>query len=135
MASALAFLFLSLWRGEVGARERQQSPLLRYEAIDFGVRQIRAADGVVIADCIDRDRNGHYEKSTQFCSGDDRIVATDDDDDLRFESVIEYRGPLESRWIDVDRDGVLDECRVVEGATGKELQLLRYVAGTGFVLQ
>ena len=136
VAVVVAFLFLSLWRGEVDARERQtRGSLVRYEPFADGLREIRVRDGKALTDCFDRNRDGHYEELVQFLAGDGRSVATDADRDLRYESLVEHRGALAYRWSDLDLDGAMDECTVVDAATGEVRQRLRYVAGTGFVVE
>lgn len=135
VAVVVAFVFLSLWRGEVEARQLQSTGKVRYEPIENGLREIRVRDGVVLANYFDRDRDGHYEELVQLSSVEGQSVATDADGDARFESLVEHRGALVYRWSDLDLDGTMDECTVVDAATGEVRQRLRYVAGTGFVVE
>lgn len=135
VAVVVAFVFLSLWRGEVEARQLQSTGKVRYEPIENGLREIRVRDGVVLANYFDRDRDGHYEELVQLSSVEGQSVATDADGDARFESLVEHRGALVYRWSDLDLDGAMDECTVVDAATGEVRQRLRYVAGTGFVVE
>lgn len=128
----LAVVFLLLWVGQLEARARERNPLSRYEPSAVGLREVRIADGVVVAEYADADRDGHYEKVIAFAAGGGRTESFDDDGDLRYERHVEYRGELVLHWIDTDRDGLFDAC-TVKTPGGEVRQELVYDAASGFV--
>jgi hypothetical protein len=130
----LAVVFLLLWVGQLAARARERNPLSRYEPTAVGLREVRIADGVVVAEYVDVDRDGHYEKVIAFAVGGGRTESFDEDGDLRYERHVEYRGDLVLHWVDTDRDGLLDVCTVKTPA-GEVRQELLYGAAAGFVLK
>ncbi|MGE0144262.1 MAG: DUF2007 domain-containing protein [Planctomycetota bacterium] len=130
----LAVVFLLLWVGQLEARARERNPLSRYEPTAIGLREIRIADGVVVAEHVDAAHDGHYEKVITFAANGGRTESLDEDGDLRYERHVEYRGDLVLQWVDTDRDGLFDAC-TVKGPAGEVLQELHYDAASGFVLK
>ncbi|HEX5053625.1 MAG TPA: hypothetical protein VFZ65_17735 [Planctomycetota bacterium] len=129
----LAALFLALWLTNVDARSKGD-PLLRYEPTANGMDELRAADGALLAEYRDADRDGHYEQVTAVAADGTRSELRDKDLDCRYESMVERRGALTYSWLDTDGDGLTDVCTVTD-ASGKQLQELRYVPGAGFALR
>ncbi len=133
-ATLAALLFLLLWLGEVEARAAERSPFVRHEVTPNGLREIRIADGEVLADLLDQDRDGHFEEIRYPSRSGRRSVMYDAGRDHRYERLEEYREGLVFRWMDADHDGFHDGC-TVEDAAGKVLQELRYVQDKGFVVE
>lgn len=110
-------------------------PLSRMEPIPSGMREVRVADGKVLGEYFDRDGDGSYEEIVGFQEDAQRTTATDGNRDARYESFVEHRrNGTVCRWSDGNGDGLMDLC-VVSNEAGKELQRLRWVDGTGFVLE
>ncbi len=131
---AAAVVFLGLWLSEVDARASERSPLIRYEQRRDGLREVRRSDDKVMADYVDEDRDGCYERIVLHAEDGSQLLSVDADRDLRYERHTEQRGGLVYGWVDEDRDGLMDTCLVTDAA-GKKLQQLRYTPGAGFVLQ
>lgn len=128
-----AVLFLGLWLGEVDARASERNPLVKYDPLPDGQREVRRADGKVMADYIDANGDGCFERIVQYSEGGAQVLNFDSDADLRYERVTEQRGELVYAWGDEDRDGLFDVCTVT--AAGKVVQELRYTPGVGFELR
>ncbi|MEO6593676.1 MAG: hypothetical protein ABIP94_02860 [Planctomycetota bacterium] len=130
----LAALFLSLWLSEVNARTSMQNPLVRFERSPLGLRQIRDADGAVMAEYKSNKSDGYHDEVVQFAANGTRTESLDADRDGRYESHVERRGARTFGWLDTNGDGLFDVCTVTDAA-GKKVQELRYVSGVGFSLQ
>ena len=133
LTGAAAITFLALWLGEVDARAEATSPLVRFETIDGGVREIRRRDDTVLRDCFDRNRNGNYERMVVFIDGKPRSEGLDEDEDGRWEASIDhFADGSTAKWTDADRDGQLDSC-TVQDAKGEIVQRLAWQPGAGYV--
>lgn len=128
-----AITFLALWLGEVDARAEVTSPLVRFEPIDGGLREIRRRDDTVLRDCFDRNRNGNYERMVFYIDGKPRNEGIDEDEDGRWEASIDhFADGSTAKWTDADRDGQLDSC-TVQDAKGEIVQRLAWQPGAGYV--
>lgn len=128
-----AITFLALWLGEVDARAEGTSPLVRFEPIEGGIREIRRRDDTVLRDCFDRNRNGNYERLVVYVDGKPRNEGIDEDEDGRWETSIEhFADGSTAKWTDADHDGQLDSC-TVQDAKGKIVQRLGWQPGAGYV--
>jgi len=135
LTTGAAATFLGLWLYEVDARTSARNPFLRYEPTSSGMREIRIADGRLMAEYFDEDHDGAFERVVTFNEGGQQTVSTDDDRDGRWEQFDEVRKEgVVCAWSDTDGDGLQDLC-IVKDAIGRELQRLRWVDGTGFELQ
>lgn len=133
VAGGAALTFLGLWLSEVDARAAAESPLVRFEPIDGGLREIRRRDDVLLRDCFDRNRNGCYERLVVYVDGKPRNEGIDADEDGRWETSIEhFADGSTATWSDTDHDGQLDSCDV-QDAKGKLVQRLAWQPGTGYV--
>lgn len=128
-----AITFLGLWIGEVDARAATTNPLVRYEPIDGGLREISRHDGLLLRDCFDRNRDGIYERMVTYAGGKVANEASDADANGTWETSIEHfaDGSI-ATWTDADRDGQLDSCKV-QDAKGKVVQQLVWQDGAGYV--
>ena len=83
---------------------------------------------------IDEDRDGVFERVVDL-GGSALLTVYDQYADGGHNRCVETRfDGLTLTWTNEDRDGPFDVC-VVTDLQGKQLQTLRWVAGTGFVLQ
>lgn len=134
VATITAAVFLGLWLTEIDARADARHPTLRYEPTASGLREVRIADGKLLREYEDADRNGSYERIVTFGK-----VATswsvDADDDGIFERHEErHADGTKVVWSDLDADGIVEQC-VVSDPDGKELQRLVVQPGGRLELQ
>ena len=130
LATGAAVLFFVLW--VTGSGPGAPGPYLRHEPTATGMRELRVADGKLLAEWFDQDGDGHYEEVVQFGGDGQQTTSHDENHDGRWELFDEQRKQgVVCAWSDTDGDGLMDQC-VVKDAIGKELQRLRWVDGTGF---
>jgi hypothetical protein len=118
-----AALFLVLWLTAIDASATSRHPTLRYEPTTSGMREVRIADGKLLREYEDADHNGTYERVVTFGKAA-TSTSFDADDDGIFERH-EERHADGNRviWSDLDADGIVDQCTVVD-RQGTELQRL-----------
>lgn len=129
-ATLLAVGFAVLWLETRAEAAQKENPLLEYVPTSTGYVTHLRKTGARIAEAIDADADGHYERYRYFGTGVDQDLLDRDGDGL-YEAMFERRQGLEFRWRDGDGDGLFDLCEVV-GADGKVRQELRYVPERGF---
>ncbi len=135
LTTMAAVTFLGLWLYGVDVRASAHHPFLRYEPTATGMREIRIADGKVLAEYFDDDHDGAYERIVVLGDDGQQAISLDEDRNGRMESYEEMRKQgVACSWTDTDGDGLMVLC-VVKDAIGKELQRLQWVDGTGFQVQ
>jgi hypothetical protein len=133
LAIGAAVLFAFLWRREVNLFN-DIFPGVRVYWSDNVLFEERISDQQVLRRSHDEDRDGVFERVVDL-GGSALLTVYDQYADGGHNRCVETRfDGLTLTWTNEDRDGPFDVC-VVTDLQGKQLQTLRWVAGTGFVLQ
>jgi hypothetical protein len=133
LAIVAAVSFALLWRREVNLFN-DIFPGVRVYWSDITLCEERISDQRVLRRSHDEDRDGVFERIEDF-GGSGLWAVYDQYADGGYNRLAETRfDGMTVTWTDEDRDGQFDIC-VVTDREGGELQTLRWVAGTGLVLQ
>lgn len=133
LAVGAAVVFALLWRREVNLFN-DIFPGVRVYWSDNTLCEERISDQRLLRRSHDEDRDGVFERIEDF-GGSGLWMVYDQYADGGYNRLVETRfDGMTATWTDEDRDGQFDVC-VVTDREGEELQTLRWVAGTGLVLQ
>lgn len=132
LAIGAAVLFAFLWHRAVN-RIGGIHPDIRTYWSDDTLYEERVRDQQLLRRSHDKDQDGLFERTEMFGSGSKPVAVYDRYVDGIYLRCVETRPDgLTVTWTDEDRDGLFD-VGVVADRQGKELQTLRWVAGTGLV--
>lgn len=132
LAIGAAVLFAFLWHRAVN-RIGGLHPDIRTFWSDDMLCEERVRDLQLLRRSHDKDRDGLFERVEMFGAGSKPVAVYDQYVDGIYLRCVESRPDgLTVTWTDEDRDGLFD-VGVVADRQGKELQTLRWVAGTGLV--
>lgn len=132
MAIGAAVLFAFLWHRAVNAIAGI-SPDSRMYWDGNVLCEERIRDQKLLYRRHDHDQDGLFERIEWFGGGTEPVVVYDQyADGLYLRCVELHPDGLTVTWTDEDRDGLF-EIGVVADRQGKQLQTLRWAAGTGFV--
>lgn len=134
VAAIAAAVFLGLWLTEIDARADSRHPTLRYEPTASGLREVRIADGKLLREYEDADRNGSYERIVTFGKAATSWSVDADDDGIFERHEERHADGTKIVWSDLDADGIVEQC-VVSDRDGKELQRLVVQPGGRLELQ
>lgn len=132
LAIGAAALFAFLWHRAVNAIAGI-SPDTRMYWDGNVLCEERIRDQQLLRRSHDLDQDGLFERTEMFGSGTKPVVVYDHYTDGLYLRCVESRPDgFTTTWTDEDRDGLFD-VGVVADRQGKQLQTLRWAAGTGFV--
>ncbi len=133
LAIGAAVLFAFLWRREVNLTGGDHPDIRTYWSDDVLCEE-RIRDRQLLRRSHDKDRDGVFERTEYYCSGTTPTAVYDQYVDGFYSRCVETRPDgLTVTWTDEDLDGLFDVC-VVTDREGKQLQTLRWVAGSGLVV-
>lgn len=132
LAIGAAVLFAFLWHRAVNAIAGI-SPDIRMYWDGNVLCEERIRDQKLLYRRHDHDQDGLFERIDWFGGGTKPVVVYDQHaDGLYLRCVEQHPDGLTVTWTDEDRDGLF-EIGIVADPQGKQLQTLRWAAGTGFV--
>jgi hypothetical protein len=133
-AIGAAVLFALLWRREVNRFAGTYGDARSYWSDDVLCEE-RISDQKTLRRSHDKDRDGLFERFEFFGNAATPLAVYDQYSGGIYNRCVEtHADGMTATWTDEDRDGQFDIC-VVTDREGEELQTLRWVAGTGLVLQ
>lgn len=132
LAIGTAVLFAFLWNRAVNHIDGLHPDVRVYWDGDMLCEE-RVRDQRLLRRSHDKDQDGLFERIEMFGGGSQPNVVYDQYADGTYGRLVEsHPDGLTATWTDEDRDGLFD-AGVVTDRQGKELQTLRWVAGTGLV--
>lgn len=132
LAIGAAVLFAFLWQRAVNHISGLYPDIRTYWSGDVLCEE-RVRDQQLMRRSHDKDRDGLFERLEMFGGGPQPIAIYDQYvDGIYLRSVESHPDGLTATWTDENRDGLFD-VGVVRDRQGKELQTLRWQAGTGYV--
>lgn len=132
LAIGAAVLFAFLWNRAVNHIDGLNPDVRVYWDGDVLCEE-RVRDQRLLRRSHDKDQDGLFERIEMFGGGSQPNVVYDQYADGTYGRFVEsHPDGLTATWTDEDRDGLFD-VGVVTDRQGKELQTLRWQAGSGFV--